>query len=170
MAQERHQACKDCRVEGVTTNREAPHPGPRCVTHWRAIKVARREKAHERHVQSTYDLLPGEYDRMYAAQGGLCAICGPRTGHSGKTRRLVVDHDHKTGEVRGLLCQICNDILGRWRDDPDTFIRGYNYLAIPPARAVLHDARTAIKGNGSNGQAIESRAIGPIEVARFGGQ
>src|SRR4051812_19033780 len=165
MAQQGNQTCKDCRSEGVATVRPTPHPGPRCVTHWRAVKVARRERAHEQHVQRTYALKPGEYDRMYTAQGGLCAICGPRTGHSGKTKRLVVDHDHKTGEVRGLLCQICNDILGRWRDDPDTFIRGYNYLAIPPARMVLNERRTTDNGTGSDGSGTRPTVIGSIKPA-----
>ena len=45
-----------------------------------------------------------EYERRLAAQGGGCAICGARP----KTRRLHVDHDHKTGEVRGLTCYQCN--------------------------------------------------------------
>ena len=45
-----------------------------------------------------------EYDALLAAQGGGCAICG----NPPKTRRLHVDHDHKTGKVRGLLCHRCN--------------------------------------------------------------
>jgi recombination endonuclease VII len=48
-----------------------------------------------------------EYDAMLAAQGGVCAICG----NAPKTRRLHVDHDHRTGAVRGLLCYRCNRAL-----------------------------------------------------------
>jgi hypothetical protein len=51
-----------------------------------------------------------EYARMLAAQGGGCAICGATP----KTRRLHVDHDHKTGTVRGLLCHRCNRALPTW--------------------------------------------------------
>ena len=51
-----------------------------------------------------------EYDRLLAAQGGGCAICG----NPPKTRRLHVDHDHKTGRVRGLLCHRCNRALPNW--------------------------------------------------------
>lgn len=131
--------CKDCRAEGVSTVRETPHPGPRCASHWRLVKKERKAKAHESHVQRTYNLRPGEYDKLYAAQNGLCAICGPVTGHSGQSKRLMVDHDHRTGEVRGLLCGICNDILGRWRDDPSCFARGFHYLKHPPAREVLEN-------------------------------
>lgn len=51
-----------------------------------------------------------EYDLRLAAQGGGCAICGATP----KTRRLHVDHDHKTGAVRGLLCLRCNRNLPAW--------------------------------------------------------
>jgi hypothetical protein len=51
-----------------------------------------------------------QYDAMLAAQGGGCAICGTKP----KTRRLDVDHDHKTGRVRGLLCHRCNRALPGW--------------------------------------------------------
>jgi hypothetical protein len=51
-----------------------------------------------------------EYERLLAAQGGGCAICD----HPPRTRRLHVDHDHKTGEVRGLLCHRCNRLLASW--------------------------------------------------------
>lgn len=53
-----------------------------------------------------------EYDRLLAAQGGGCAICGALP----KTRRLHVDHDHRTGRVRGLLCHRCNRALPSWVD------------------------------------------------------
>lgn len=54
-----------------------------------------------------------DYDRMLAAQGGGCAICG----NPPKTRRLDVDHDHRTGKVRGLLCHRCNRTLASWITD-----------------------------------------------------
>lgn len=57
-------------------------------------------------------LLPREYDALLAAQGGHCAIC-PSTP---KSRRLHVDRDHRTGEVRGLLCMRCNRALPSWVD------------------------------------------------------
>lgn len=47
------------------------------------------------------------YDRMLAAQGGMCALC-PNTP---KSRRFHIDHDHATGDVRGLLCYRCNRAL-----------------------------------------------------------
>lgn len=51
-----------------------------------------------------------QYERLLAAQGGHCALC-PNTP---KTRRLAVDHEHRTGRVRGLLCHRCNRALPTW--------------------------------------------------------
>jgi Recombination endonuclease VII len=51
-----------------------------------------------------------DYAALLALQGGGCAICG----NPPKTRRLDVDHDHKTGRVRGLLCHRCNRALPAW--------------------------------------------------------
>lgn len=127
--------CKDCIVEGVTTNRPAPHPGPRCASHWRKRQKAVSKRNHENRVRKTYGLNDGDYDRLYAAQGGRCAICRKATG---KVKRLAVDHDHETGEVRGLLCFPCNhDVLGKLGDDPEVYLRIIRYLLFPPARHVL---------------------------------
>jgi hypothetical protein len=94
------------------------------------VKRQRKEAAHNAMVQKVYGLGPGDYERLYALQGGTCAICKRATG---KTRRLSVDHDHKTGKVRGLLCRPCNSMLGHARDEREMFKRAYMYLTNPPA-------------------------------------
>jgi hypothetical protein len=61
-----------------------------------------------------------EYARLLAAQGGTCALCSnvpKRLKKDGTPYRLHVDHDHKTGRVRGLLCWKCNDALKTWVDE-----------------------------------------------------
>lgn len=129
--------CKDCYPDGhgiqssyVTKKpRPAPHPGPRCVTHWRERQREVKAANHEKRVQNTYGLKKGEYAQLYLFQGGLCALCRRATGAS---RRLSVDHSHLTGEVRGLLCRPCNTILGHARDQPAFFRRCILYLAITP--------------------------------------
>jgi len=68
-----------------------------------------------------YNLTPEGYDALVAAQGGRCAICLDRA-------ELVVDHDHDTGLVRGLLCPHCNTGLGRFRDCLDSLRRAIDYL------------------------------------------
>ena len=52
---------------------------------------------------------------MYDVQNGVCAIC--KKSGDGKWKKLCVDHDHKTGKVRQLLCRRCNMILGQAYDD-----------------------------------------------------
>src|SRR5437867_13162633 len=64
-----------------------------------------------------------EYDALLAAQGGGCAICD----RPPKTRRLDVDHDHRTGKVRGLLCHRCNRGLPSWVT-ADWLLRASGYL------------------------------------------
>lgn len=132
--------CKDCIKDwwkkhptGLTVDmpkkwRPAPHPGPRCVTHHRAFKKHQSNLSHTRRTVHTYGLAPGEYEKLYAIQGGRCAGCKRAMG---KSRRLAVDHDHahcpgkeSCGScVRGLLCGRCNDTLAHFRDDPE-LLRG----------------------------------------------
>ena len=65
-----------------------------------------------------------QYDQMLAAQKGLCAICEEPPDHA----RLFIDHCHKTGKVRGLLCSVCNRGLGHFRDRVDLFLSAVSYL------------------------------------------
>jgi len=80
---------------------------------------------------------------MFAAllekQGGGCAICGRTKVTNGRwisthAKDLHVDHDHETGQVRGLLCNQCNVSLGLMDDEPDRLIRAAEYLKNPPAQ------------------------------------
>lgn len=69
--------------------------------------------------KNKYGLSPEEYLRMLVEQDHLCAICGnPETRQiKGKLTSLSVDHDHKTGKVRQLLCNRCNVILGKLKEN-----------------------------------------------------
>ena len=72
-----------------------------------------------------------EYDVMWNSQSGTCFICGqPEIVKSalGATRRLCVDHDHKTGKIRRLLCQKCNKVLGVIDDDIEYLENLIDYL------------------------------------------
>ena len=74
------------------------------------------DRARESHLQRSYGIGVADYERMQREQGNRCAGCGwsPRPDQ----RRLHVDHNHKTGKVRGLLCWKCNSALKKLRDDP----------------------------------------------------
>ena len=63
--------------------------------------------ARDRYLLKRYGITEADYDRMLADHNGICGICG----NPPKRQRLHVDHDHKTGRVRGLLCYRCNRAL-----------------------------------------------------------
>lgn len=65
-----------------------------------------------------------EYEKLAAKQEGCCAICGERT----ERKHLDVDHDHKTGQIRGLLCNSCNQGLGYFKDDQRRLCAAIDYL------------------------------------------
>lgn len=70
-----------------------------------------------------YGLSLEDYDRLVEQQDGKCGICGTTDpGGSGTRGNLHVDHDHRTGRVRGLLCAVCNvqvGVLEKFRNDPE---------------------------------------------------
>jgi hypothetical protein len=71
-----------------------------------------------------YGLTLKDYQEMHAAQDGRCAICSTRV----EGERMCVDHDHGTGQVRGLLCRACNKSLGGFRDSVDLLAKAVEYL------------------------------------------
>ena len=73
-----------------------------------------QELKHLSHVRIKYDLSSEEYTRLVLAQNGVCAVCGKTTPGQ---RNLDVDHDHTTGEIRGLLCRKCNTALGLFQEN-----------------------------------------------------
>jgi Recombination endonuclease VII len=85
----------------------------------------RNKQMREIHLRNKFGLTVEEYNRILEAQGGVCAICEapPTPGIS-----LHVDHDHGTGEIRGLLCVRCNNALGLFREDPDLLKRAARYV------------------------------------------
>lgn len=68
-------------------------------------------------------LSPEEYNMLLQHQGGVCAVCGRKS-----RERLVIDHDHSSGRVRGLLCNPCNLGLGLFKDDQKRFLAAVEYL------------------------------------------
>jgi len=84
-----------------------------------------RRARGRRYVYKGYGITEAEYDALVLAQDGLCAICHrPNL----KGRRLYVDHCHRSGIVRGLLCQLCNSMLGMIDDDVDVLVSAISYL------------------------------------------
>ena len=71
-------------------------------------------------------LTPKEYDVIYNKQEGKCDICGKH--QTKQKKKLAVDHDHDTGQVRGLLCNRCNLGISWFEDDPDWVVNAVDYL------------------------------------------
>lgn len=89
-----------------------------------------RQYAWERQL-AAYGLTPEDYDDLFMAQQGVCAVCfEPEriTRNDGEVRPLVVDHNHDTGEVRGLLCSTCNTGIGMLKDSSDLLESALIYL------------------------------------------
>lgn len=82
----------------------------------------------ELHYKKEYNITLEDYDTMYEAQGGKCKICGTEDPKTPKNGRFCVDHNHETGEVRGLLCSSCNRGIGLLQDNPDVILSAYKYL------------------------------------------
>ena len=107
-----------------------------------------RDDGHKRvsdrksYLKRKYGLTIQQYDTLLAEQGGGCAICGrkPRPDIS-----LHVDHDHKTGALRGILCFRCNNALGDFDDDAGLLQQALCYLLSHQAADELAAARERVR-------------------------
>lgn len=86
-----------------------------------------KKKARARHLMANYGICEDVFQLMEILQEGRCKICGllPTVG---RHHILHVDHDHKTGRVRGLLCHSCNVAIGSLGDSFETVINAARYL------------------------------------------
>jgi len=106
-----HSRCKECdhaRVKIYHKNNRAK------VTKQQLISHRRRR----------YGLTEEKYNNMILSQNNLCAIC-----NKSSRKTLHIDHSHKTGEVRGLLCNNCNTGIGFFKEDISIFTRAIKYLS-----------------------------------------
>lgn len=87
-------------------------------------------RARDRTLWRKYKIRADDYDRMLAAQAGKCAICGGVDPRCSVGEFFSVDHDHATGEVRGLLCGHCNRGLGMFLDSPELLGAASAYICL----------------------------------------
>lgn len=99
-------------------------------------------------LRSRFGISIDEYERMLEHQNGCCGACGRH--HSQFVKRLAVDHCHRTGLIRGLLCAYCNNrVIGRHRLE---WLQGaVTYLTNPPALRVIGE-RIVLKKRRRRGQ------------------
>ena len=108
--------CRQCQSERMKARRAAGKP------------ERTPEKGREKKLRDLYGISTADYDALLTAQGGGCAICGSKTPKSSRSKHLFVDHDHDTGDVRGLLCHQCNAAIGLFQDDPARIAAAVAYL------------------------------------------
>jgi Autographiviridae endonuclease VII len=107
-----------------------------CNVHHPAKQREYRKKHPERFkeysLKRDYGISMELYTRMMVEQKGACAICGALNGseraNNNGRKSLGVDHDHATGAVRGLLCQMCNQGIGAMQDNPKLLRKAVEYL------------------------------------------
>ena len=92
----------------------------------KAWNEANPDYARRWNLQRFYGITLEQYNEMLESQKGRCAVC--HVLPSTQVRAFAVDHDHSTGRVRGILCQNCNWILGKAKDDPNLLVALANYL------------------------------------------
>lgn len=79
--------------------------------------------------KSKYGITYDEFRAKCESQGGKCNICNVDLEYKGKSNKSAVqDHDHKTGKLRGVLCNACNVGLGHLRDNQDILLNAVDYL------------------------------------------
>lgn len=127
---EGHRFCVDCGtvkpVADFPRNRSdstgyATYCKPCHNTRTRETKERLYGGDREYHLRRRYGIGQQEFDELLAEQGGVCAICGGADPQH-------VDHDHRTGWVRGILCFNCNGGLGQFRDDQARLAGAITYL------------------------------------------
>jgi hypothetical protein len=90
---------------------------------WTKNRYKHLEERKNNHLLKTYNISLKDYKEMLNNQYGLCAIC-----FSKDKRKLAVDHNHKTGKIRGLLCQRCNQGIGMFQDNYELLINAIKYI------------------------------------------
>jgi hypothetical protein len=108
--------CRECQKKSAKSRYDTD-PN----THKQRTKVNQRA-----YTAKKFGLTLGELDVMYARQDSKCAICGITEQEHGKY--LAIDHCHRTGKVRGLLCMPCNTGLGNFGDRSDLLMIAIMYL------------------------------------------
>lgn len=86
------------------------------------VSKAKRESSF---YKKNYGITLEQYNQMFVDQNGLCAICNEQETNG---KKLAVDHDHKTEEIRGLLCGKCNMGIGLLRDSEELLLKAMGYL------------------------------------------
>lgn len=88
-----------------------------------------KKSIRERHLKKYYRMTTHDFNVLWERQSGKCAVCEVAMNPRGReSHAACVDHNHDTGEIRGLLCRACNHGIGNLKDDPRVLQRAADYL------------------------------------------
>lgn len=118
-------------------------------------ELATSRRSRSRRLKALFNITLAEYDRVLAYQGGVCAISGLAT-----SKALVIDHDHRSGRVRGCLNWNVNRSLAAFRDNPEWLRRAADYLEHPPVSAALGEDVYGVMGSVT--RKASNRRYGPF--------
>jgi hypothetical protein len=146
-------ACPKCGLTKPATSQNFPTKpskskrwrGRRVLTSWcrRCVTASRSEEAKAKNRLRRYELSVSEFELLKA--GGVCQICGrPYVQKRHHRQEPVVDHDHLTGKIRGVICRACNIGLGYSHDDPK----------------ILEAAAAYLMGSGPGNVSVHSTEVG----------
>ena len=111
--------CKKC-----TLNKQKEHRKKNPEKYKQISNRSYRPMTGRQRTLRKYNLTIEEYDKILREQKNTCKICGGLNNGS----VLYVDHNHKTGKIRGLLCRECNFSLGGFKDNSFILIKAIEYL------------------------------------------
>ena len=126
---------KPCKTCGATLRYLSG--GKQCVACSRRVKYNYRKSdigirtEREWRLRKSYGIGIDDYNNMYKKQNGKCLICGCELKEGGwGDKSVAIDHNHKTGTVRGLLCNVCNRGIGMFNDDTKLLMSAIKYLEL----------------------------------------
>lgn len=94
-----------------------------------AWRKANPDKEKNTYLKSRYGITLEQYEHMFTECNGTCMICNE---HGDTSKDLFVDHNHDTGDIRGLLCYQCNFALGHFKDSIPLLLKAVEYLTNKP--------------------------------------
>ena len=124
-----HSICKDCHIEYRkelhATDSEARNRANERSKRYRIDNpVTYKLSITNSTLKNKYGITLDDYNRILKEQNNSCIVCGATPDK----QRLHVDHNHITGEVRGLLCQACNVSIGKMKESPELLERLASYI------------------------------------------
>ena len=125
----RRSSCRECQsIKRKARYWENPELS-RAANRKKAVKFRGNRKNWTRNydLKRTYGITSAEFEELKESQGGRCAIC-KTDDPKGRHGVFAVDHCHKSGKIRGLLCNKCNVGLGSFRDNIESLLNAIDYL------------------------------------------